>query len=604
MTNPTASCLAKTTTSHVVGWPSLSCSSSLPVTPPSSSSSGIDPQSQVEMLETRVQSLKEELAGAHQLIGQQLHELQFLRQALQQVGVETVRVVLRAQAFHPQQDHLLPTVLLDEELSASLNDDYTHSQCSTTSQPSFQDPPAAPPPPLDAQETKKTIRAISSLSSDFSCGSLHPVRVPFRCRRGEVESSSRGGGRRRSRPGLSESVLVTNHLLLSTSTNTAPPHSNNHTLAVDQCSNVDNDGGRFFASTTTNKSVPERSTTEGMVQGRMNANNEDSNNNNNLVVGPTGSSVAASDEVLCPHVPVPIVPEIPCEENSSIDDQRETLEIESCDLQDQEIPRRPLSHTESQATTKVSNTSGPSSPPAASSSTTTSTAAFLPNKAEDILQRRKKFLAKASPTLVASPKDDCAGTQTPLGLKPPERVVSPIPKSGRSEIRQKSLSSSTPPPDLTVNVEGQPLTDAWGQEGVFTGSVDPKTCLPHGHGTIVYTIVAPTNLSTPTPSHTYSGDWNQGKYHGMGNLQEAGHSYQGPFANGVKHGMEEATMTFANGRCFIGRFHKDAMREGVLQYEDGSYYEGLLNNNKRNGFGFYRFSSGDQYEGLWKDDIM
>ena len=543
------------------------------------------------MLETKVQSLKEELAGAHQIIGQQLHELQLLRQALQQLGVETVRVILRAQAFDPQ-GHLSPSFVLDEELSASLKY-YTHSQSSITSQASFQDPTA--PPPLAVKETTKNISTISSLSSsDFSRGSLHPVRVPFRrhCRRSVVESSLRG--RRLSSLSHSERVLLKNHLQ---STETASPHSNIRTLLNGQCTtfgtdtaiqNVVGSGSFFLSATTSNKSVLPSSTpkpTEG-----MNLNDEDATN---LVV--TGEDLplgSPSDEVARPDVPLTIVQgvdETRHEENSSIDD-RETLGIQSCDLNDPQGPPRPLSHTESQATTKASNTSHPSCAPA-SRSGTSATIAF-PCKTEEILQRRKNFLAKASPTLVAPNKDEYP-RGSPLGMKPPERVVSPIPNGGNC------------PRDLNVNVEGQLLIDAWGQEGVYEGTIDPKTRLPHGHGTIVYTVVAPTNTSAaPTPTHTYSGDWKQGKYHGVGKLQEAGHTYKGPFTNGVKHGSEEATMTFANGRCFIGRFQKDAMREGVLQYEDGSYYEGLLNNNKRNGFGFYRFSSGDQYEGLWKDDIM
>lgn len=231
------------------------------------------------------------------------------------------------------------------------------------------------------------------------------------------------------------------------------------------------------------------------------------------------------------------------------------------------IPR-PTSHAESQATTKASNISEP-------------------RKLDHLMQRRENFRASILATLLASTNPHQGN-----GLEPTRRVASP----------PAGTKPSSPLPRPTVKVECSLLADAWDQKGVYTGSMDQTTHLPHGHGTMVYAL-SQTNISAHTV-HKYTGDWMQGKYDGLGILQEAGHTYQGPFQNGVKHGSDEATMAFANGRCFVGRFHADNMREGVLQYEDGSYYEGLLENNRRNGFGFYHFSSGDQYEGQWKDDMM
>lgn len=208
---------------------------------------------------------------------------------------------------------------------------------------------------------------------------------------------------------------------------------------------------------------------------------------------------------------------------------------------------------------------------------------------DSISQRRKNFLAKASPILM----EDKQSRQHILD--PPRRIDTPPPQHAHLGGHQEELRS-------LQRVERGLMADSWDREGIYSGSIDSHTGLPHGEGTMVYALSEPS-ISTPT-THEYSGSWSQGKYHGHGTLQEAGNVYKGPFEKGLKHGAEEATMMFANGRCFIGRFQADDMREGVLQYEDGSYYEGLLEKNMRNGFGYYRYSSGDQYEGQWLDDMM
>ena len=76
--------------------------------------------------------------------------------------------------------------------------------------------------------------------------------------------------------------------------------------------------------------------------------------------------------------------------------------------------------------------------------------------------------------------------------------------------------------------------------------------------------------------------------------------YEGEFAMDQKHG--QGKLRFNKGGVFTGRFKKDKMREGKLQYQDGSFYEGLLRDGKRCGFGLYVFSDKSQYEGQWESD--
>ena len=175
------------------------------------------------------------------------------------------------------------------------------------------------------------------------------------------------------------------------------------------------------------------------------------------------------------------------------------------------------------------------------------------------------------------------------GLAPPKRTESPPPKTTVLDV------STSRRPTPTLEVQSRELQDAAGERGVYTGSMDSKTLVPDGFGTMVY----------KRRGRVYTGDWEQGLYHGYGKFSNShGDVYDGPYRQGRKEGPEDATMNFHDGRRFKGRFHADKMREGILQFIDGSSYEGLLENNKRNGFGLYCFQNGDQYEGQWKNDLM
>lgn len=201
--------------------------------------------------------------------------------------------------------------------------------------------------------------------------------------------------------------------------------------------------------------------------------------------------------------------------------------------------------------------------------------------------KQPAFTSQSPPPPV---KNDRKAPRDAPGLAPPKRTESPLPQAN-AHNPDKTVSR----PNLTLEVENHPLADASGEQGVYTGSMDSKTLLPDGFGTMIYN----------RGDQVYTGDWEQGQYHGYGKFTSSqGDVYDGPFVQGLKEGPDDATMNFHDGRRFKGRFHGDKMREGILQFVDGSSYEGLLENNKRNGFGLYCFQNGDQYEGQWKNDLM
>ena len=149
-----------------------------------------------------------------------------------------------------------------------------------------------------------------------------------------------------------------------------------------------------------------------------------------------------------------------------------------------------------------------------------------------------------------------------------------------------------PTSDAWKEVTSHPVVDAFGERGLYTGSLDPKSHVPDGYGIMQY-----------RQGRIYEGFWQQGHWHGTGKCTNAmGDVYVGEFVLDKKEG--KGTLLFFDGREFTGRFQKDQMREGTLYFQDGSYYQGMLRNGKRNGFGLYVFNDRSQYEGQWEDDKM
>jgi hypothetical protein len=144
----------------------------------------------------------------------------------------------------------------------------------------------------------------------------------------------------------------------------------------------------------------------------------------------------------------------------------------------------------------------------------------------------------------------------------------------------------------TKQVHKRQVVDAFGERGLYTGSLNVKSHMPDGCGVMAY-----------RQKRTYQGDWIQGHWHGHGKfLNSLEDIYEGTFVMDQKEG--QGKLIFNDGRVFTGRFQKDQMREGKLHFQDASFYQGLLRDGKRRGFGLYVFSDQSQYEGQWESDCM
>lgn len=138
-----------------------------------------------------------------------------------------------------------------------------------------------------------------------------------------------------------------------------------------------------------------------------------------------------------------------------------------------------------------------------------------------------------------------------------------------------------------VNTE---FIDAYNLRGIYSGTVQRATQMPHGKGKMVY------HKGGSVGGRVYNGDWHLGHWHGYGIIRDAeGNIYEGQVVNDLKEGI--GTMQFADGRIFQGEFRQDEASEGTMSYIDGAQYEGELHHGNRHGFGFYHFSDGSSYEG-------
>jgi hypothetical protein len=180
-----------------------------------------------------------------------------------------------------------------------------------------------------------------------------------------------------------------------------------------------------------------------------------------------------------------------------------------------------------------------------------------------------------------SPKANLAQSSTPIATATATAATSFCYNSNHNELSR------------TKEVVNRPNSvDAFGECGTYTGSFCRQSHLPDGYGEMKY-----------SSCREYMGDWAFGHWEGYGILKNAlGDVYDGEFVVDVKFG--QGKLRFADGRFFCGRFQNDQMREGILWFQDGSKYNGLLENGKRNGFGRYDYADTSWYEGQWDKDKM
>lgn len=128
--------------------------------------------------------------------------------------------------------------------------------------------------------------------------------------------------------------------------------------------------------------------------------------------------------------------------------------------------------------------------------------------------------------------------------------------------------------NLKPNGDGRFLSSdsTWMIEGSFVDGV------LSGHG-IKKIISSFTTEGLITVDYVeYEGEWQNGRYHGKGELKNAYGSYKGDFKDGNRHG------------------------EGIFRWDKGDKYTGEWVNDKRTGYGVYEWPNGDRHEGDWLDN--
>jgi hypothetical protein len=140
---------------------------------------------------------------------------------------------------------------------------------------------------------------------------------------------------------------------------------------------------------------------------------------------------------------------------------------------------------------------------------------------------------------------------------------------------------------LYQHVQSKAIKDAFDLWGRYTGSVNRVTKLPHGRGKMMY---------TDGDGRMYDGDWIRGHWQGDGTIRNAmGDVYVGSIVQDLKDG--QGTMSYADGRTFMGIFKDDHPVKGTIAFPDGSKYTGQMMNGLRKGQGAYFFADGSFYEG-------
>uniref|UniRef100_A0A7S1D305 MORN repeat-containing protein 5 n=1 Tax=Cyclophora tenuis TaxID=216820 RepID=A0A7S1D305_CYCTE len=149
---------------------------------------------------------------------------------------------------------------------------------------------------------------------------------------------------------------------------------------------------------------------------------------------------------------------------------------------------------------------------------------------------------------------------------------------------------------LLVNrVSNKPITDPYGDVGVYTGTVLRNSGKPHGFGVMKY--IARDN------ERIYEGMWSEGRWKGVGKLTYPNDDvvYEGEFHNDMRHG--HGTLTRKSTK-YVGEFFEDQKHgKGTLTAEDGSTYAGEFVHGMQQGRGRAEFAGGGYYEGEWKDNM-
>ena len=140
-------------------------------------------------------------------------------------------------------------------------------------------------------------------------------------------------------------------------------------------------------------------------------------------------------------------------------------------------------------------------------------------------------------------------------------------------------------------VVDQPILDAQGNPGTYTGIVLKESGQPSGVGRLVYA----------DGKRIHEGFWRNGRKEGHGRCLffPQGDFHEGEYKNNIRHGP--GRYQWKDGRRFDGTY-KDDLRDGhgVFTYPTGERYEGMFHAGRRSGHGRFSFDNGrGLYDGEW-----
>ena len=118
-----------------------------------------------------------------------------------------------------------------------------------------------------------------------------------------------------------------------------------------------------------------------------------------------------------------------------------------------------------------------------------------------------------------------------------------------------------------------------------------KACLKHGNGTDLF-----------QNGDVYIGQYRYGKPFGYGQyIWKTGSSYVGEFKNGLKNGMGKwKKAKDGNSNQYEGEYVNDKKEGyGVFKWASGNVYRGQYRNDEREGIGEMRWTDGSVYVGMW-----
>jgi hypothetical protein len=100
----------------------------------------------------------------------------------------------------------------------------------------------------------------------------------------------------------------------------------------------------------------------------------------------------------------------------------------------------------------------------------------------------------------------------------------------------------------------------------------------------------------------YEGEFKDGSFHGIGHLKTSRNiEYTGEFANGL---FAKGVVQFADGSVYEGTMVNSKYDGyGILRGSDNSYYEGEYKAGRKHGFGSQRWPNGDTYEGQYENGV-